>query len=208
MTFNNADAAFKHYMNYIPLLGIDNGNGTKAVYNELIHLQDPMANAITDPRRKWSLQYCQREWEWYMTGSRNVREIKKYAPIWDTMHSGDNMVWSNYGFWWNMNHQLAKVTNMLKEDPATRRAVVVHYLPTIMDDFKKDTPCNLVLNFYLIGDKLHLSIMARSIDLWFGFCNDQWIFSTLLHKIADQLKKQIGEMHYFITNLHLYNKHL
>lgn len=178
---------------------------TKALFNVSFEIIDPTDWIIIDPERKWSSSYAKREWEWYQSGDRSVAEIKKHAPIWDKMHDGNNKVWSNYGWWWKKNGQLARIIWFLRHDPNTRRAVLVHYDPNEMHKFEKDTPCNLVLNFWILNGKLNLTIFARSIDLWYGFCNDQFCFAKLMENVASKTNTEIGSMHWFITNLHLYN---
>lgn len=207
MTFFTANDAFKMYYDYISEQGIEYSN-TKAVFNELIHIAQPLNNNISTPFRNWSQDYVIEEWKWYLSGSRNVHKIKKIAPIWDKMHKGDNMVWSNYGWWWRIGKQLDHIIADLKQNPTTRRAIIVHYNPNLVDEFDKDTPCNLVLNFFIVGGLLNLTVMARSIDLWYGFCNDQWIFSELLRQVGKAVNYEIGSMTYFITNLHLYKNKL
>jgi thymidylate synthase len=207
LDFYNANAVFEYYYDLIKEKGSEYGN-TKAIFNELIKINKPSDKIITTPFRKWNETYVKREWEWYLSGNRSVKEIKKYAPIWDRMHDGNNLVWSNYGWWWQVGQQLERVISMLKDDPFTRRAIVVHYNPNHVWAYEYDTPCNLVLNFYILDDKLELTVMARSIDLWYGFCNDQWIFATLLEKIALAVNKEVGSLYYFITNLHIYKQQL
>lgn len=206
--FNTPQGAFEHYYSWIKNLGEKVQSNALTVFNESFEIKHPMSNHIMTPWRKWSLEYAQREWEWYQSGNRSVAEIKKHAAMWDLMHGGDELVWSNYGWWWHHNNQLSKIVDMLKTDPLTRRAVVVHYSPDYLDNFTHDTPCNLVLNFYIYNKRLHLTVMARSIDLWYGFCNDQFMFSSLLGVVANELRIPTGCMHYFITNFHLYNNKL
>lgn len=207
--FRTANEAFKYYLTEIKISSqaFDYAN-TKAIFNQGFTITSPKEFIISIEERNWSLAYARREWEWYKTGNRSVEEMQKHAPIWRRMHGGDNLVWSNYGWWWKLGHQLEEVTNMLKKDIHTRRAVVVHYDPTLVGNFEYDTPCNLVLNFYILEGFLHLTIFARSIDLWYGFCNDQYCFSRLMIEMAEKLNRPIGQMHWFITNLHLYNDKL
>ena len=123
------------------------------------------------------------------------------------MIPGTTEVNSNYGYFWNYNQQLKKVINELKLNKETRRAIVVHYLVQDIDRYKYDTPCNDVLDFYIKDDKLHLTVFARSIDLVFGFCNDQYTFAKLLESVSEKTGYPAGSMHWFITNLHVYPRH-
>ncbi|MFM7854125.1 MAG: thymidylate synthase, partial [Flammeovirgaceae bacterium] len=76
-----------------------------------------------------------------------------------------------------------------------------------LDRYKYDTPCNDVLNFYVKDGKLELTVFARSIDLWFGFCNDFYTFSKLMQLVTKETGYEIGSMHWFVTNLHVYERH-
>jgi thymidylate synthase len=123
------------------------------------------------------------------------------------MIPGTTNVVSNYGYFWNKNNQLDRMIEELKTNPATRRAVLIHYDIEELDLYKYDTPCNLALNFYIQNGYLELSVFARSIDLFFGFCNDQYCFSKLMELVAERSGYKVGQMHWHITNLHLYERH-
>jgi thymidylate synthase len=135
--------------------------------------------------------------------------VAKSAKIWDSIRNEEGLVFSNYGYWWIRGGQYEKMIQLMSSNIKTRRAILVHYSPDEVSDFSKDTPCNVVLNFHVEDDmRLNLTIFARSIDLVYGFCNDQYCFSRLMWKTAQRLGGlPIGTMHYFITDLHIYEKH-
>ena len=70
------------------------------------------------------------------------------------------------------------------------------------------TPCTYAVTFNVIKDKLNMSVLMRSNDLWYGFCNDQYCFSNLHNLVATQLKLPLGTYYHFAHNLHLYNNFL
>ena len=206
-TYPTPTSAFENLFHYI----IDKGEdfaSTKAIFNASFTIQDPSDKVITTPRRKFNQEYAEYEWDWYLKGDRNAKEIGERAKIWNQMMiPGSTEVNSNYGYFWNYNNQLAKVIDELKRNKETRRAIVVHYILHEIDQYKYDTPCNDVLNFYIKDDKLHLSVFARSIDLVFGFCNDQYTFAKLMERVSIKTGYPVGQMHWFITNLHIYPRH-
>ena len=182
--------------------------GTKAKFNQSFTIQNPLHKVITTPERKFNQDYAEYEWNWYREGNRDAKEIAERAKIWKQMMiPGTTEVNSNYGYFWNYNQQLKKVIQDLKLNKETRRAIVVHYLVQEIDQYKYDTPCNDVLNFYIKDDKLHLTVFARSIDLVFGFCNDQYTFAKLMEYVSQKIDYPVGQMHWFITNLHVYPRH-
>jgi thymidylate synthase len=206
-TYPTPTSAFENLFHYI----IDKGEdfaSTKAIFNASFTIQDPSDKVITTPRRKFNQEYAEYEWDWYLKGDRDAKEIGERAKIWNQMMiPGSTEVNSNYGYFWNYNNQLAKVIDELKRNKETRRAIVVHYILHEIDQYKYDTPCNDVLNFYIKDDKLHLSVFARSIDLVFGFCNDQYTFAKLIERVSIKTGYPVGQMHWFITNLHIYPRH-
>jgi thymidylate synthase len=207
MLYKNATDAFELLFSDINSNG-ESFAGTKAKFNVSFTLQDVSNKTVTTPQRKFNEDYAEYEWNWYLKGDRDASEIAERAKIWKQMMvEGTTEVNSNYGYFWNKNYQLSRVIQELKTNKETRRAIVVHYDINELDRYKHDTPCNDVLNFYIKDDKLHLTVFARSIDLVFGFCNDQYTFAKLMEMVAFQLDIPVGEMHWMVTNLHIYPRH-
>jgi thymidylate synthase len=207
MLYKNATDAFELLFSDINTNG-ESFAGTKAKFNVSFILQDVSNKTVTTPQRKFYEDYAEYEWNWYLKGDRDASEIGDRAKIWKKMMvEGTTEVNSNYGYFWNKNYQLSRVVQELRTNKETRRAIVVHYDINELDRYKYDTPCNDVLNFYIKDDKLHLTVFARSIDLVFGFCNDQYTFAKLMEMVAFQLDIAVGEMHWMVTNLHIYPRH-
>lgn len=182
-------------------------NGTRKLYNVGIKILNPRNNSIYVPERKWSDTYAKREWDWYISRDRSVEELKKYAPIWDKMHSGDNIVNSNYGFLWNENDQLEKVIEKLRANPLDRQAWITIYDGKNIDQFKFDTPCTLAIGFTVEDSLLCMTVLMRSNDLWYGFCNDQYCFSELMMNVAARLRLDLGWYYHYAFDMHLYRQH-
>lgn len=205
--FYNAQNAFVMLYDKILQEGIETGNGTKALINYGFYLRKPEQREIDVDWRKWSKQYADREWDWYLSRDRSVEDLKKYAPIWDRMHIGDDIVNSNYGYLWSENDQLQKTIDQLKQDPNTRQAWITIFDGKNKDQFKKDTPCTLSIGFQIFDGKLNMTVTMRSNDIWYGFCNDQYCFSKLQELVANSLGMQMGLYYHFTANLHVYEKH-
>lgn len=207
MIFNNATSAFESLYSHVMSKGVD-VSGTKAIYNISFELSNPEDMIIKTPERKFNKDYADFEWDWYLSGDRDATEISKRAKIWANMIvPGTTEVNSNYGYFWNKDNQLKRAIQELKNNPNSRRAIVVHYDINELDRYAADTPCNVVLNFSLVNNKLNLTVFARSIDLVYGFGNDQYTFAKLMQKVSEELNVKVGCMHWFITNLHIYERH-
>lgn len=201
--FTNAQEAFEYYYRLIGIAGIVKSDNY-FLNNIGFYIDNPMDNEINTSWRKWKKNYADKEYKWYLSKNRSVEEIKKHAKIWDKMHNGDNIVNSNYGYQWNRNNQLVHILNLLQEDKETRRAVITIYDGKEHSDYNRDTPCTLNIIFNMVDAKLNMSVLMRSNDLWFGFCNDQYCFSKLQGDVAKLLGIQVGWYYHFVNDLHIY----
>ena len=124
------------------------------------------------------------------------------------MADDDGDVNSNYGWQWKRNNQLELVIQMLKDNPETRQAAISIYDAKEWDEYTFDTPCTYAVQFTILHGKLDMSVLMRSNDLWYGFCNDQYQFSNLRMYVAYQLDIPVGVYYHYAHNLHLYNDKL
>ena len=209
--FNNATEAFDYLLDKIRLDGVD-FNGTKALFNVGFYMEDPSQKIITNKERKFSEKYAESEWLWYLSGDRSVERLGaihgKIPPIWLRMADENGNVNSNYGWQWKRNNQLYKVIAMLENNPNTRQATISIYDGKEIENYSKDTPCTYAVQFTILDDKLCMSVLMRSNDLWYGFCNDQYQFASLQQMVAESLSIETGWYYHYAHNMHLYNDKL
>jgi thymidylate synthase len=191
---------------------------------ELLHphvvLTEPWRREVLSMHRKVSLPAQIAETMWVLAGRDDVAWLQNYlkrAPD----YSDDGEVWrgaygkrlrdwqcrTEYGSPYPID-QLDHVINLLGTDPLTRRAVMQIYDPAIDTEPGKDIPCNNWLHFQQRDGKLHLHVAIRSNDLmwgWSGINAFEW--SALQEIVAGILEMEVGELHFSISNLHLYKAH-
>jgi thymidylate synthase len=209
--YNNANEAYEDMYKLIMENGVDK-EGTKSINNVCFEIQDPLNNYITNKKRKWKPDYAKMEWQWYKSKNRSVTEIAKHAKIWNTMHDGSGIVNSNYGWQISRNDQFNKIIHQLKQNPFTRRAVLSIYDGKEIEDYTHDTPCTIAINFYCTSTSVddisvNMTVLMRSNDLVYGFCNDQYCFSKLLELVASLTNYKIGKYTHFATDMHIYERH-
>ena len=183
------------------------------MFNVGFLIKDPhWCHSITNRngvKRDFNLKYAKAEWQWYLTGDRNINKLGglygKVPQIWKRMANEYNEVNSNYGCQWKRSHQLDKVITMLRGNPNTRQATISIYDGKEISDYKYDTPCTYAIQFTVLDNKLNMCVTMRSNDLWYGFCNDQYCFSQLQIMVAEKLNIPVGTYYHFAHNLHLYN---
>ena len=206
--FKNANEAYEYYHDRILQHGIPFGD-TKALFNIGFYLNNPNDKIITNKERKWSLDYAEAEWQWYLSGDSNVKKLGeiygKIPAIWQKMADESGEVNSNYGWQWMRNAQLSHVINKLRDYPDTRQAAISIYDAKEIAKYHNDTPCTYAVQFSIIDDLLCMSVYMRSNDLWYGFCNDQYQFANLQELVASMLGIEIGWYYHHAHNLHLYN---
>ena len=207
MKFLNAQKAFEYLYSLANEEGKEYGN-TKALFNIGFEITNPLDNNIKTDWRKWNENYAKFEWQWYLSGDRSAIEIAKRAKIWENCMDSNGDVNSNYGYHWKINNQIEYVVNELKKNNKSRRASISIYNAKDRYNFDNDTPCTYAINFCILDNKLNMSVMMRSNDIWYGFCNDQYCFSKLQEMVSEELSIEIGVYHHFVNNMHLYDKFL
>ena len=209
--FENANHAFEYFLEVLKNSGKD-FQDTKALFNVGFTILNPMDNHITHRDRSWKLDYAEAEWQWYLSGDRNLKGLEKtygkVPEIWKRMAWPNGDVNSNYGWQWTRKNQLSRVIKLLKANKNTRQASISIYDAKEMQDYIYDTPCTYAVNFTVLDNKLNMSVMMRSNDIWYGFCNDQYCFSMLQKLVADELSMEVGTYFHFVNNLHLYNRNI
>ena len=209
-TFKRANDAYEYYHDKIIREGVNFGD-TKALFNVGFYIENPLDHEIENKERKWNPVYAEAEWQWYLSGDRNTAKLGelygKVPEIWKRMADSDGDVNSNYGWQWKRNDQIGYVIDLLRNEPDTRQAAISIYDCKEHDTFTFDTPCTYAIQFTILNNKLNMSVVMRSNDLWYGFCNDQYQFSKLQHYIWNRLDRdvEIGTYFHFAHNLHLYN---
>ncbi len=213
LKFETASDAFHDLYWRIVRDGVDFA-GTKALFNAGFYIENPALNDIKDSKvkRNWSVEYAEAEWQWYLSGDRNIAKLGelygKVPAIWKRMADVDGNVNSNYGWQWQRNQQLDNIIKLLKTLPETRQAAISIYDAKEYDKYAYDTPCTYAVQFTILHGRLDMSVLMRSNDLWYGFCNDQYQFSNLQMYVAQKLDIPVGIYYHYAHNLHLYNDKL
>ena len=206
--FRNANTAYEYLHDQILQNGVDFGD-TKALFNVGFYMTDPMDNRIINREREWKEDYAEAEWQWYLSGDRNISKLGelygKVPEIWKRMADERGNVNSNYGWQWLRDGQLDYIITDLTYHKDTRRAAISIYDGKEIKDYAKDTPCTYAVQFTILNGRLDMCVTMRSNDLWFGFCNDQYCFSRLQEMVSKRLNIEPGVYYHFAHNMHLYN---
>ena len=102
----------------------------------------------------------------------------------------------------NGTDQLKSLLDGLKNDPNSRRHLILQYNPNVVDESALP-PCHLYHQYQILGGKLNSSFILRSNDFLYG-ASYNWCFYALLNKIiANYLKIESGNLVYFGNDVHI-----
>lgn len=105
--------------------------------------------------------------------------------------------------------QLGAVVESL-EDPSrrsSRRLVVSAWNPCQIDSMALP-PCHVLMQFNVLGNKLHCSLYQRSADVGLGVPFNIASYSMLTHLLAHHVGLETGEFIHHLGNCHIYDDHL
>ena len=162
--------------------------------------------------------YIDAEIEWYMTQDRNVDVLAnlygRRVKIWDDVADSNGIINSNYGwciFSSQNGSQFHHVLQELKNNPDSRRAVMLYNRPTMHTDAttlgRQDFVCTNAVQYFIVDGKLEVIVQMRSNDLVFGYNNDYAWQRYVQDKLANLLELKLGEITWQVGSAHIYERH-
>ena len=160
-------------------------------------------------------KYIERELDWYLSESLYVDDIPGETPqIWKDISSDEGKINSNYG--WCIyseenGNQYKHVLRELKNNPNSRRAVMLYNRPSMHLDYSRDGMNDFICtysNTFMIRDGCLIShYLMRSNDAVFGYNNDVAWAKFVQGQLAYDLGIPCGDLIWTATNLHVYERH-
>jgi thymidylate synthase len=163
--------------------------------------------------------YIDAEIKWYESESTNITDIypegdKEPPQAWQMTANIHGEINSNYGHLiWSEKYfeQYENAVAELENNPDSRRASMIYTRPSIWQEYnengKNDFICTNSVTYYIRDDVLHCVVQMRSNDVIFGYRND-WAWQRhILEKMAWELHLDVGDIHWQVQNLHVYDRH-
>jgi thymidylate synthase len=175
-----------------------------ALYFHTMSFQFPLLH-LRDISPMWSCA----EAVWFLSGEKSTGLMKKYGfGTWDKFAGPDGTVESATGYRWRNAHgtdQIKELVKKLEADPTSRQAVLVSWLPsTDLVRPGPNAPCIVTWHFHIMDGQLHMNVLQRSADMYFGFPHDILGFRIVQEILSARLGTRPGEIGYLISNAHLY----
>lgn len=151
---------------------------------------------------------------WFLGGSRDVRWLSKYAPLWDKFVEDDGItIDAAYGYRWRKHFgrdQIHHAVDALQRDSSDRRVYVSAWDPGydgLGAEGQKNVPCPVGFTLSVVNEELHSTLMIRSSDVFVGLPYDVMGHALLMDAIGVCLDLDLGTMQVSLAHPHLYEKH-
>ena len=166
-----------------------------------------------------------RELLWFVRGSTNIYDdLAQHTPIWNAWADAQGELGPIYGYQWRkwpqytldertgqytQGHidQLQQVIETIKRDPHSRRLIVSAWNVADLDKMALP-PCHLLMQFYVIDNRLDLQVYQRSADLALGVPFNIASYALLLMMVAQECALQPGVFMHTLGDAHIYLNHI
>jgi len=191
------------------------GTGTYSVfgYQMRFDLADGFPLVTT---KKCHLKSIIHELLWFLQGDTNVRYLQENGVrIWDEWADENGELGPVYGYQWRnwpapngeSVDQIAKLVEMIKSNPDSRRLIVSAWNPALVDQMALP-PCHALFQFYVADGKLSCQLYQRSADIFLGVPFNIASYALLTLMVAQVCDLEPGEFIWSGGDCHLYTNHL
>jgi thymidylate synthase len=153
---------------------------------------------------------------WFLSGDTNIRYLNDHkVTIWDEWADEKKDLGPVYGKQWRrwqgadgqFVDQISNVIQKIKEDPVSRRLLVVSYNPAEIP-LKAPPACHTLFQFYVQNKMLSLQLYQRSADLMLGVPFNIASYALLLMMVAQVTDLKPYEFIHTFGDVHIYSNHL
>ena len=190
------------------------GTGTKAVFGAQLRF-DLSAGFPMVTTKKLHTRSIVHELLWFLKGETNTRYLRDNGvSIWDEWADEKGDLGPVYGYQWRSwpapdgRHidQIAKVMELLKRNPDSRRIIVSAWNVADLDRMAL-MPCHAFFQFFVADGRLSCQLYQRSADLFLGVPFNITSYALLTHMVAQQCDLGVGDFVWTGGDCHIYSNH-
>ncbi len=191
------------------------GTGTLSVFGRQMRF-DLSEGFPLVTTKKCHLKSIIHELLWFIAGDTNIKYLKENGVrIWDDWADENGDLGPVYGEQWRswkaadgkVIDQLSNVIEQIKENPDSRRLLVVAFNPGVVDEMALP-PCHAFFQFYVADGKLSCQLYQRSADIFLGVPFNIASYALLTMMIAQVTGLEAGEFVHTLGDAHLYSNHI
>jgi len=152
---------------------------------------------------------------WFLKGETNIKYLQdNKVSIWDEWADEKGDLGPVYGAQWRSwpspdgpIDQIAKLVEMIKRNPDSRRLIVSAWNPAEVDKMALP-PCHCLFQFYVADGKLSCQLYQRSADIFLGVPFNIASYALLTLMLAQVTGLKPGDFVHSFGDAHLYANHL
>jgi len=152
---------------------------------------------------------------WFLKGDTNIKYLQdNKVSIWDEWADENGDLGPVYGAQWRSwpsadgpIDQIAKLVEMIKRNPDSRRLIVSAWNPAEVDKMALP-PCHCLFQFYVADGKLSCQLYQRSADIFLGVPFNIASYALLTLMLAQVTGLQPGDFVHSFGDAHLYANHI
>ena len=191
------------------------GTGTISVFGHQMRF-DLSEGFPVVTTKKVHLKSVIHELLWFISGETNIGYLQDNGVrIWNEWADENGDLGPVYGKQWRRwktqdgteVDQLAKVIEMIKTNPNSRRIIVSAWNAGELDEMAL-MPCHAFFQFRVANGKLDCQLYQRSADVFLGVPFNIASYALLTHMVAQVCGLEAGEFVHTIGDAHLYLNHL
>ncbi|MDE2295845.1 MAG: thymidylate synthase [Gammaproteobacteria bacterium] len=191
------------------------GTGTLSVFGYQLRFDLDAGFPLVTTKRL-HLRSIIHELLWFLRGDTNVQYLHDHGvTIWDEWADAQGNLGPVYGRQWRSwptadgRHvdQIARVVDLLRTDPDSRRILVSAWNVGELDAMAL-APCHALFQFYVANGRLSCQLYQRSADAFLGVPFNIASYALLTHLVAAQCGFEPGEFIWTGGDCHLYLNHI
>jgi thymidylate synthase len=191
------------------------GTGTVSVFGHQMRF-DLAAGFPLVTTKKLHVKSIVHELLWFLSGDTNIKYLNDHGVrIWDAWADENGDLGPVYGRQWRSwpapdggaIDQIAKVVDMVRRNPDSRRLIVTAWNPADVDKMALP-PCHCLFQFYVARGQLSCQLYQRSADIFLGVPFNIASYALLTMMMAQVTGLQPGAFIHTFGDAHLYLNHI
>ena len=191
------------------------GTGTLSVFGHQMRF-DLAEGFPLVTTKKVHLKSIIHELLWFLKGETNISYLKENGvSIWNEWADENGDLGPVYGHQWrswpgqdgDTVDQIAKLVDMIRRTPDSRRLMVTAWNPADVDKMALP-PCHCLFQFYVAEGRLSCQLYQRSADIFLGVPFNIASYALLTLMLAQVTGLKPGDFVHTLGDAHLYSNHL
>jgi thymidylate synthase len=191
------------------------GTGTLSIFGHQMRFDLKQGFPLVTTK-KCHLKSIIHELLWFISGDTNVKYLTdRGVRIWNEWADPDGELGPIYGAQWrswktadgDTVDQLLTLVENLKQDPNSRRHLVVAYNPGELSKMALP-PCHAFFQFYVVDGEISCQLYQRSADVFLGVPFNIASYSLLTMMLAQVCGYVAKDFVHTLGDAHIYKNHL